>query len=176
MEKPTPPQGHQPSANEIHELPPSYERDAPGAGTPKSPGSPPLGEQGSLRGGLPPHQDVPPHHSQGVQPQQKQQFNNNNNNYAPQMNMGCVPLQMLQSQSAPVLCPSCGRRNMTVTTPESGGFTHGIAALACFVACLGCIPYCITSLKDVHHKCANCGIPLAHFHRSGRTEVLAYTK
>jgi hypothetical protein len=29
------------------------------------------------------------------------------------------------------------------------------AALVCFVSCLGCIPYCISSLKDVHHRCAN---------------------
>ncbi|KPM35154.1 hypothetical protein AK830_g11417 [Neonectria ditissima] len=94
----------------------------------------------------------------------------------PQNNLACAPIQSLQSQSAPVLCPSCGMRNMTVVTAEAGGFLHGIAALVCLVSCLGCIPYCISSLKDVHHKCGNCGIALATFHRSGRTEVHAYSK
>ncbi|KAF7544162.1 hypothetical protein G7Z17_g10174 [Cylindrodendrum hubeiense] len=92
----------------------------------------------------------------------------------PQNNLACAPIEMLQSQSAPVRCPSCGTRANTVTTPESGGFQHGVAALVCLVSCLGCIPYCISSLKDVHHKCGNCGVPLAKFHRSGRTEVLAF--
>ncbi|KAK7421495.1 hypothetical protein QQX98_002194 [Neonectria punicea] len=149
MEKPTPPtQGTQPVELGPSETqsPPKYEQ-APF--TPVS-GSPP---------------DVPRdiHHEppHGV---------------VPQDNLACAPIQMLQSQSAPVLCPSCGMRNMTVVTSEAGGFLHGVAALVCLVSCLGCIPYCIRSLKDVHHKCGNCGIPLATFHRSGRTEVLAYSK
>lgn len=67
----------------------------------------------------------------------------------------------------------------------------GVAAFVCLVSCLGCIPYLITSLKDVHHKCGNvrdlsslssnmladslqCGISLARFHHNGRTEVLAF--
>lgn len=170
MEKPTPPQDHQPAPQELSDQPPSYERDAPVTSPSKNPpGSPPLGEQSAPREGFPPHQGAPPPKNQSFPPQL-------DNSFPHQTNLGCVPLQMLQTQSAPVLCPSCGLRSMTVTTPESGGFTHGVAALVCFVTCLGCIPYCINSLKDVHHKCGNCGIPLAHFHRSGRTEVLAYTR
>ena len=30
-----------------------------------------------------------------------------------------------------------------------------VAAGVCFFTCLGCIPYCISSLKDVHHQCGN---------------------
>ncbi|KAF4339313.1 litaf zinc finger [Fusarium beomiforme] len=41
-----------------------------------------------------------------------------------QQQLQSLPLQALQSQSAPVLCPSCGVRAMTVTTEESGGFTQ----------------------------------------------------
>ncbi|KAK7426266.1 hypothetical protein QQZ08_007296 [Neonectria magnoliae] len=152
MEKPTPPtQGTQPVelGPSGTQPPPKYEQ---GPFTPVSgpPASPP---------NLP--RDIHDEPAHGI---------------VPQNNLTCAPIQMLQSQSAPVLCPSCGMRNMTVVTSEAGGFLHGIAALVCLVSCLGCIPYCIHSLKDVHHKCGNCGIPLATFHRSGRTEVLAYSK
>jgi lipopolysaccharide-induced tumor necrosis factor-alpha factor len=93
-----------------------------------------------------------------------------------QQNYQSMPIQNLQSQSAPVVCPSCGVRAMTVTKAESGGMTHAIAAGVCFFACLGCIPYCISSLKDVHHQCGNCNMPLADYHRSGRTEVRCFQK
>ncbi|KAI1053767.1 hypothetical protein LB507_007435 [Fusarium sp. FIESC RH6] len=95
---------------------------------------------------------------------------------AQQQNYQSMPIQNLQSQSAPVVCPSCGVRAMTVTKAESGGMTHAIAAGVCFFTCLGCIPYCISSLKDVHHQCGNCNMPLADYHRSGRTEVRCFQK
>ncbi|KEZ40741.1 hypothetical protein SAPIO_CDS8690 [Scedosporium apiospermum] len=82
-----------------------------------------------------------------------------------------VPLVSLAAQPAPVQCPNCHQRVMTAVSYESGGFTHLMALLACCVVCLGCIPYLIASLKDVHHKCPNCNAPLATYHRSGRTEV-----
>ncbi|KAI5461981.1 LITAF-like zinc ribbon domain-containing protein [Mariannaea sp. PMI_226] len=166
MEKPTPPQesGTIGGTYAVNDQPPSYPHDAsPGVPRNNISSPPPIGQQQQP---IPPQGGYPP---QGNYPPQQQ------SNYNPQA-MGCVPLNMLQSQSAPVQCPSCGVRNMTNTTAEAGGFTHAVAALVCFVTCLGCIPYCITSLKDVHHKCSHCGIPLAHFHRSGRTEVLAYPK
>lgn len=67
-----------------------------------------------------------------------------------------------------------------------------MALLFCCVICLGCIPYVIAGLKDVHHKCSSvsspedlvgpfkrtrmltrtqCNTALATYHRSGRTEV-----
>ncbi|KAM0425599.1 hypothetical protein ACHAPT_009130 [Fusarium lateritium] len=168
MEKPTPSQTeHHPAVTTNTDVnndqPPTYNnRDftSPLAQPPlTNPGSPPPAH-------LQNPNDFPPQ-SQGPPPQQHQQ---------PQQNYSSVPLQSLQSQSAPVVCPSCGARDMTVTTAEAGGFTHGVAALVCFVSCLGCIPYCISSLKDVHHRCANCGVPLADYHRSGRTEVRCWQK
>ncbi|KIL85106.1 hypothetical protein FAVG1_11535 [Fusarium avenaceum] len=93
-----------------------------------------------------------------------------------QQKVQSLPIQNLQSQSAPVVCPSCGVRAMTITTSESGGMMHSIAALACFTSCLGCIPYLIGSLKDVHHQCGNCNMPLADYHRSGHTEVRCFQK
>ncbi|UZP36515.1 hypothetical protein NXS19_004331 [Fusarium pseudograminearum] len=62
------------------------------------------------------------------------------------------------------------------TKPECTGLMHAIAASVCFFTCLGCIPYCIESLKDVHHQCGNCNIPLASYHRSGVTEVRYFQK
>ena len=75
------------------------------------------------------------------------------------------------------------------------GISHSLMALlACCIVCLGCIPYCVAGLKDVHHKCSSvsntpqsplrmtlrtcvftnthqCNTALATYHRSGRTEV-----
>ncbi|CAI4219733.1 unnamed protein product [Parascedosporium putredinis] len=69
------------------------------------------------------------------------------------------------------IAPDAYGRVMTAVGYEAGGFTHMMALLACCVVCLGCIPYMIASLKDVHHKCPSCQTPLATYHRSGRTEV-----
>ena len=40
----------------------------------------------------------------------------------------------------------------------------------CCLVCLGCIPYMMSSMKDVQHKCGRCGVLLATWHRSGTTE------
>lgn len=85
-----------------------------------------------------------------------------------------VPLQALTSAPAPVQCPSCGAVGLTITDIQVGMFTHAIALAVCVFTCLGCIPYCISGFKDVEHKCSNCGVRLAMWHRSGRTEVLMY--
>ncbi|WYZ43326.1 hypothetical protein EsH8_VI_001025 [Colletotrichum jinshuiense] len=82
-----------------------------------------------------------------------------------------TPLPALGPHPAPVECPDCHARGVTAVQYSSGGFTHSLAAIVCFVSCLGCIPYFFTSLKDARHKCSKCGIPLATYHRSGRTEV-----
>ncbi|KAF4970084.1 hypothetical protein FZEAL_10116, partial [Fusarium zealandicum] len=167
MEKPTPPQNPHPAlAHQQHhpeQAPPNY--DTREFSSPLA--QPPLTNPGSPPPPVHQHNGFQQHDPNGFPPQTQQQQ---------QQNLGSVPIQSLQTQSAPVVCPSCGARGMTVTTPESGGFTHAIAALVCFVSCLGCIPYCISSLKDVHHRCGNCGVPLADYHRSGRTEVRYWQK
>ncbi|KAM5352853.1 hypothetical protein ACJ41O_005575 [Fusarium nematophilum] len=172
MEKPTPPQNPHPAVADQHaqpelntrDQPPNYDTrnfSSPLAQPPLSysPASPPMHHQYDGAGSFPQAPNGFPPQTQQSQPQQ---------------NFQSVPIQSLQSQSAPVICPSCGQREMTVITPEAGGFTHGLAALVCLVSCLGCIPYCISSTKDVHHRCGKCGVPLATFHRSGRTEVRCY--
>jgi lipopolysaccharide-induced tumor necrosis factor-alpha factor len=54
-----------------------------------------------------------------------------------------------------------------LTRDSSSAWAFGL----CCLACLGCIPYLMNSLKDVHHKCGKCGVHLATWHRSGSTEV-----
>ncbi|OHE94960.1 LITAF-like zinc finger domain-containing protein [Colletotrichum orchidophilum] len=56
-----------------------------------------------------------------------------------------TPLPSLGPHPAPVACPECHARGITSVEYTSGGFTHSLAAI--------------------------CGIPLATYHRSGRTEV-----
>ena len=50
--------------------------------------------------------------------------------------------------------------------------SSGWAAILCFCCCLGCIPYLMSSLKDVEHSCGKCGAKLATWHNSGRVQVL----
>ncbi|CAG8158534.1 unnamed protein product [Penicillium olsonii] len=78
--------------------------------------------------------------------------------------MTAVPLHSVQSAPCPVDCPVCGQREMTRVEAVSGGTTHGWAAILCFCCCLGCIPYLMTSLKDVDHSCGKCGAKLATWH------------
>ncbi|OOQ85448.1 hypothetical protein PEBR_24736 [Penicillium brasilianum] len=86
-----------------------------------------------------------------------------------------VPLHALQSAPCPVDCPACGRREMTRVEPVTGMTTHGWAAVLCFCCCLGCIPYLMSSLKDVDHYCGGCGTKLACWHNSGRIQVFQIT-
>ncbi|PYH49596.1 LITAF-like zinc ribbon domain-containing protein [Aspergillus saccharolyticus JOP 1030-1] len=80
-------------------------------------------------------------------------------------------LHALQRGPAPVDCPVCGHREMTRVQAEAGNTTHAWAAVTCICCCLGCIPYLMSSLKDVHHYCGKCGALLATWHNSGRTDV-----
>ncbi|KAI4124795.1 MAG: hypothetical protein LQ338_004621 [Usnochroma carphineum] len=82
-----------------------------------------------------------------------------------------TPLQNLQEAAAPVDCPCCRMRALTRTEYHSGNTTNAWAALVCVFFCLGCIPYLLRSLKDVEHKCGNCGVLLATWHNSGRVVV-----
>jgi hypothetical protein len=85
-----------------------------------------------------------------------------------------TPLHSLLSAPCPVDCPCCGRREMTRVESVSGMTTHGWAAVLCCCCCLGCVPYLITSLKDVDHYCGQCNAKLATWHNSGRIEVLQH--
>ncbi|GKT49716.1 cell death-inducing p53-target protein 1 [Colletotrichum spaethianum] len=102
-----------------------------------------------------------------LQPQQSFPMQGGPQNFQPYG----TPLPALGPHPAPVECPDCHARGVTAVEYSSGGFTHTLAAVVCCVSCLGCIPYLFTSLKDARHKCSKCGIPLATYHRSGRTEV-----
>jgi len=90
---------------------------------------------------------------------------------APQQYHSASPLSILGQASAPVDCPTCRHRSMTMTVPQVGNTNHAWAAGFCLFLGLGCIPYFITSFKDVRHNCGHCGALLATWHRSGRTVV-----
>ncbi|KAK0512096.1 hypothetical protein JMJ35_005224 [Cladonia borealis] len=82
-----------------------------------------------------------------------------------------IPLGNLQEAAAPVDCPVCRQRALTRTEYVAGNTTHAWGAVICLVFLLGCIPYLMTGLKDVNHKCGHCGVLLATWKRSGRTVV-----
>ncbi|KAF1974716.1 hypothetical protein BU23DRAFT_531051 [Bimuria novae-zelandiae CBS 107.79] len=93
----------------------------------------------------------------------------------PQQHTGTVyqnatPLANLNRSPAPADCPACGQRSMTNVAYETGNTTHAWALGLCCLVCLGCIPYMMSSMKDVQHKCGRCGVLLATWHRSGTTE------
>lgn len=86
-----------------------------------------------------------------------------------------TPLSTLTRSSAPVDCPACSHRGMTNTSYKNGNTTRAWALGTLLVTwSLCCIPYCVSSTKDVVHKCGNCGVALATWHRSGHTEVHMY--
>ncbi|KAF7891670.1 hypothetical protein EAF00_007972 [Botryotinia globosa] len=82
-----------------------------------------------------------------------------------------APLTSLQKESRLVRCPRCGVCEYTAVEWVSGGTADISALLCCLCFCLPCVPYLMTSFKDVHHKCANCGFLVAVWKRSGKTEV-----
>jgi len=96
--------------------------------------------------------------------------------YIPQQTfINASPLSSLNMSSAPVDCPMCGARAVTRITFVAGSQTHVCGILLCLFIGLGCLPYIGTGTKDVEHRCGNCGVLLAKWHRSGATEVLAHT-
>ncbi|KAI9928439.1 hypothetical protein ASPWEDRAFT_170563 [Aspergillus wentii DTO 134E9] len=82
-----------------------------------------------------------------------------------------TPLHALNRASTPVDCPVCGKREMTKVEARNGNTNHGWAALLCCCFCLGCIPYLMSSLKDVEHRCGNCNAHLATWHNSGHVDI-----
>ncbi|KAH7065650.1 LITAF-like zinc ribbon domain-containing protein, partial [Auriculariales sp. MPI-PUGE-AT-0066] len=82
-------------------------------------------------------------------------------------------LNNLVSYAGACICPNCGQNQITRVTYQAGGYAHiwaivfGVFLLSC------CIPFLVNSFKDVLHTCSSCGVPLAVYHRSGKTVVLA---
>ena len=82
-----------------------------------------------------------------------------------------MPLQSLGPSPAPVDCPACRGRFMTMIDYHVGGTTWAwAAAVCCFTGC-GCIPFFINGCKNVQHRCGGCGTVLATFHRNNPVEV-----
>merc|ERR1719461_1800843 len=91
---------------------------------------------------------TPPNPNQQIiiQPQQQQQ---------PIM---APPIASRMPQQA--LCPRCQQLRVTRTTPVAGLGSWLIAGGCCLVGCwAGCclIPFCVDDLKDVEHRCSQCG-------------------
>ncbi|OQV03768.1 LITAF-like zinc ribbon domain-containing protein [Cladophialophora immunda] len=83
-----------------------------------------------------------------------------------------VAIPNLGMSAAPVDCPACGQRAMTNVSYHTGNTTHVWAGVACCLTGLLCfVPYLMNSLKDVQHRCGNCGVLLATWHKSGVVEV-----
>ncbi|KAK2680716.1 LPS-induced tumor necrosis factor alpha factor [Fusarium oxysporum f. sp. vasinfectum] len=60
-----------------------------------------------------------------------------------------VPIHKLQSLSAPVVCPKCGVRAMTITRVKSGSFTLALAGIAMFFISVAIVKYLLLSGTDV---------------------------
>ncbi|KAK3174732.1 hypothetical protein OEA41_001978 [Lepraria neglecta] len=92
----------------------------------------------------------------------------------PSMYQNAVPLHSLTEAAAPIDCPTCRQRGLTRVEFVAGNTTHVWALVLCVCIGLGCVPYLINGLKDVNHKCGNCGVFLATWKKSGRTVVHAH--
>jgi lipopolysaccharide-induced tumor necrosis factor-alpha factor len=105
-----------------------------------------------------------------------QQANPNNGYVPPPANyQNATPLVSVGMSPTPVDCPQCKARQLTRIEYHSGNTTFAWAAAVCCFLGLGCIPFLMTSLKDVDHFCGHCGYKLATWHRSGRVDVFAHT-
>ncbi|KAJ6144999.1 LPS-induced tumor necrosis factor alpha factor [Penicillium chermesinum] len=58
-----------------------------------------------------------------------------------------------------------------LATIRTGASGFAWAGIACFLCCLGCIPYMMDSLKDVDHLCGRCHVKLATWHNSKRIQI-----
>ncbi|KAL3487373.1 LITAF-like zinc ribbon domain-containing protein [Aspergillus germanicus] len=112
--------------------------------------------------GFDPHNPSPQMYPPQQQPYQIEQ---------PSQYPTAVALHALQRTPQVVDCPMCGRREMTRTEAVTGKTTHAWAAVLCFCACIGCIPYFVGTFKDVNQMCGSCGHLLATYHNSGHTVV-----
>lgn len=66
------------------------------------------------------------------------------------------------------VCPACHATVSTSTVYKPGAMCILLCVVLClFGLVLGCclIPFCIDSVKDVIHKCPNCGAVIARYNR-----------
>lgn len=130
------------------------------------------------------------------QPLHRMAYAHPNNQAAPTWQNGsnyrsAVSIPNLGMSAAPVDCPMCGQRAMTSIIYFVGNTTQFVLkyhscseyttnicqnsawalAVFCLTLCLCFIPYMMNSLKDVKHKCGNCGTLLATWHKSGAVDV-----
>jgi len=126
----------------------------------QNPGQPQMHQQGSY--GMP-----PPQQQYQQQPMQPMQQGGGGTHF-----QTAVAIPNLGMGSAPVDCPSCGKRGMTRLEYATGNTTHAWAlGICCLTGCLCFIPYLMNSLKDVKHHCGGCGVLLATWHKSGNTQA-----
>ncbi|KAF8254051.1 hypothetical protein K440DRAFT_519181, partial [Wilcoxina mikolae CBS 423.85] len=85
-----------------------------------------------------------------------------------------VPLASLTSAPAPVDCPGCGTRALTIINYRSGDHTHVWGVVFCLIMCAPCFAYMGTCFKDVEHRCGHCNALLALWHKGGGVDVLMY--
>ncbi|KAI9673772.1 MAG: hypothetical protein M1829_004009 [Trizodia sp. TS-e1964] len=83
-----------------------------------------------------------------------------------------TPLALLGRCASPVDCPVCGERALTKVIYKVGNTTHVWAAgLFATTILLSPLPYLFNSTKDRDHRCGNCDILLATWHKSGSVDV-----
>ncbi|CAL8302315.1 unnamed protein product [Lota lota] len=72
-----------------------------------------------------------------------------------------VPIAVKELGRKPAVteCPSCGEIVTTKTAKKRGDATWLLCCLSAIFGCIGgccLIPFCVGSLKDVHHSCPTC--------------------
>jgi len=83
-----------------------------------------------------------------------------------------IPISLLGRYQAPVECPACSRRTVTVVKHKNGKGTHtwaGILFVTTFIG--GVVPYTMDYFKNVQHRCGRCGVVLATNHFGSGTEA-----